>query len=114
MSRFVFVLTLMSISGAAAADPIYRHVDASGRVTYGNTPVEPGAKPADLPKVQKENFTQKVSAIEQAIPETCDKHGGVDCSQGADADGSVICLDGFRNVHQTYEEMCTTAALCPS
>ncbi len=35
-------------------------------------------------------------------PGACSWHGGVDCSAGADFDGSVICNDGWRDSSVTY------------
>jgi len=33
----------------------------------------------------------------------CSSHGGVNCSAGADSDGSVICVDGWRDSSVTYQ-----------
>lgn len=38
----------------------------------------------------------------------CSHHGGVDCSLGADVDGSVICSDGWKN------SLCFHLRLCNS
>ncbi len=35
----------------------------------------------------------------------CSGHGGVDCSAGADSDGSVICKDGWENSSVSYSSM---------
>ena len=35
----------------------------------------------------------------------CSGHGGVSCSVGADSDGSVICVDGWRNSSVSYASM---------
>ncbi len=35
----------------------------------------------------------------------CSGHGGVDCSAGADTDGSVICIDGWKNSSVQYNTM---------
>lgn len=55
-----------------------------------------------------------------AVSGTCSDHGGVNCSVGADWDGSAICNDGWRNSTETYNNtikctdnnaMCTVAEL---
>lgn len=33
----------------------------------------------------------------------CSGHGGVNCSAGPDSDGSVICVDGFRDSSVQYQ-----------
>jgi hypothetical protein len=35
----------------------------------------------------------------------CSSHGGVNCSAGADTDGSVICYDGWKNSSVAYSSM---------
>ena len=35
----------------------------------------------------------------------CSGHGGVNCSSGADSDGSVICSDGWRGSRVSYSSM---------
>lgn len=35
----------------------------------------------------------------------CSGHGGVNCSAGSDSDGSVICMDGWRNSSVSYASM---------
>ena len=35
----------------------------------------------------------------------CSYHGGVNCSAGADWDGSVICNDGWRDSSVKYRDM---------
>lgn len=41
----------------------------------------------------------------RATSGACSSHNGVDCSAGADFDGSVICNDGWRNSSVKYSEM---------
>lgn len=33
----------------------------------------------------------------------CGEHGGVNCPAGPDADGSVICADGYRDTSLKYQ-----------
>ena len=46
-----------------------------------------------------------------AIQGDCSWHGGIDCSAGADWDGSVVCNDGWRDSKDDYgdAEMCKTS-----
>lgn len=41
----------------------------------------------------------------QATSGACSGHGGVNCSAGADFDGSVICYDGWRSSSVSYSNM---------
>lgn len=45
----------------------------------------------------------------QAVEGTCSYHGGVNCSAGADWDGSAICNDGWRDSTEDYysQKICT-------
>lgn len=44
-------------------------------------------------------------AFVHATSGACSGHGGVDCSLGQDSDGSVICVDGWRNSSVSYASM---------
>lgn len=46
-----------------------------------------------------------------SIPQTCRRKGGVDCTKGADEDGSVICIDGSKDSAQKFSDECTTARI---
>lgn len=46
----------------------------------------------------------------KTYPETCRSHGGIDCKE-EDFDGSVVCVDGFRDSPQKYVDECTIAEL---
>ena len=85
---------------------IYRQVDAAGVVRYSSKKPDPQAVPAELPPIMKADFDVGVPA-----PESCEKHGGVDCQAGADADGSVVCADGFRGAVARFRFNCSAAKL---
>lgn len=93
-----------------AAQEVYRHVDQDGNVTYSTT-AEAGDKPAELPQIQREDIQSKIEQIRQETPPNCSKHGGVDCSQPSDADGSVVCHDGFKDARLPYSLTCLEARL---
>ncbi|MCB1676948.1 MAG: hypothetical protein KDI01_11700 [Halioglobus sp.] len=46
-----------------------------------------------------------IPAEVSATSGACSGHGGVSCSSGADYDGSVICLDGWRGSSVSYYSM---------
>ena len=97
-------------SQGAAADEIFQWTDEEGRVHF-TTEKLPSATSKTLPKIGRDNIENRIKQIKQFTPITCDKHGGNDCSQGADADGSVICLDGFRGSIAPFQFQCREAKL---
>jgi len=50
------------------------------------------------------------SDFKKTYPETCRAHGGINCSD-KDTDGSVVCLDGFKDSPQQFIDECTIAEL---
>ncbi len=91
---------------AASADSIYKSTDKDGRVRYSTRAPSADAKPADLPEIMR----GEVKLVDQKLV-SCDKHGGVNCQAGADADGSVICLDGFRESSARFRFTCSMPKL---
>lgn len=110
MSRAVAVLLILCFPAAVAAQNVYRHVDENGAVTYSTSPA-PGESPAVLPPIQREDIGDRIQKIKAETPPNCVKHGGADCSRAADADGSVICTDGFRDARMPYSLNCLEARL---
>lgn len=53
--------------------------------------------------------------IASASSGACSYHGGVNCSVGADTDGSVICNDGWTDSSVSYSSMseCRSSSKCP-
>lgn len=43
----------------------------------------------------------------------CSGHGGVNCSGGADSDGSVICMDGWEDSSVSYASMVMCSSYSP-
>ena len=97
----------------AETQNVYRHVDQNGNVTYSTSP-DAGDAPAELPKIQHEDISTRIKQIKDETPPNCSKHGGVDCSHEADADGSVVCGDGFREARLPYSLTCLEAKLYSS
>jgi len=113
-SKFVRVLlltTLFFLPSLVSGEESFKSTDADGNVHYSTTPPEKDAAPTTLPKLQREDLDEKIEAIRAATPENCIGHGGVDCAKGADEDGSVICLDGFRDAVLPFQFRCSEARL---
>ena len=56
-------------------------------------------------------FSNLALSESSQLKKTCSTHGGISCSNGMDADGSVICLDGFRDASARYRFYCSSAKL---
>ena len=112
--HFFFVLAAaaafaLPLRGAGQA--IYRLQDESGKEYYSDRPGKSDDKPLALPGLSKENIDQKIQRIKADTPANCEEHGGPDCSKGADSDGSIICLDGFRGAVLTFNQYCSEVRL---
>jgi len=84
-------------------------MDAKGVVHYSSKPIDGQAQPAKLPRITRADM--KLPGVTLS---SCGKHGGIDCSAGADVDGSVICVDGFRDATARYRFHCNMAKLVVS
>lgn len=104
-SKYLFLLTLITIPLLAFSDPIFHEKDEKGKFIYTNRGTD--STPAKLPTIAR--YDSKKVRID--IPETCSKHGGIDCRKGGDTDGSIICKDGFRNVDHMYLDACIETRL---
>lgn len=85
---------------------VYRWLDKDGVVHFSTTKPSPDAKPADLPPIMRERYPVSLN-----IKATCKNHGGIDCQQGKDSDGSVVCGDGFKNSVERFQLRCTGAKI---
>lgn len=88
------------------APQIYKWVDDQGRTFYASTKQEPKAELAKLPEIKR----IKDAPLDH-FKEGCKQHGGASCDRGADSDGSVICLDGFRDSPLPFRFACSSARL---
>lgn len=100
------LVIVLGITVDASADAVYRWTDSKGKVHYSSKAPDKKAKPANLPPIMRE----KITAVKSTLI-TCDKHGGIDCASGPDTDGSVLCLDGFKNSSARFRFSCQTAKL---
>jgi hypothetical protein len=90
----------------SCAQEVYRGVSKSGAPLYTSQPNSSADTPARLPKITKGSYQ-----IARSVPPSCIDHGGVNCQEGADADGSVICYDGFRGALLRFNQHCSEAKL---
>lgn len=107
----LLIFSILLFFKAAAADPIYRTVDEEGRMIFQSSPQGKSGESVNLPKIEKENFNKRIENLKKTIPDTCQKRGGIDCSKGADGDGSVICLDDFKESPLSFTEECSRVRL---
>lgn len=91
----------------AFAQGVYKWTDEKGKTHYSSEAPNKNARPAQLPKITKAPFEPKKDIAQ----ETCSTHGGINCQAGADADGSVLCYDGFPGAVNRFNLSCTEARL---
>lgn len=97
-------LTCLDVSSADAQ--VYRWQDENGVVHYSSKPAAKGAERAELPAISRGEVK-----VPPSLLQGCADHGGVSCAEGADTDGSVICLDGFKGSHQRFRASCGSPKL---
>lgn len=103
----ILVLTSISVSiSKAHAGDIYKWTDKDGIVHYSSKKSKKEAKPAVLPEIMRAEVKIPATALK-----TCKNHGGIDCSTGADSDGSVICYDGFKGAAARFRFNCNSPKL---
>lgn len=61
--------------------------------------------------IRPDGTVEKYNDPLENIPTTCRNHGGIDCTKGSDADGSVFCVDGNSDSKQEFSEECSTARI---
>jgi Domain of unknown function (DUF4124) len=105
-SHYFFLATMLSILlyGVPAAAQIYEWIDAEGTQHFSTSKPEEEAELADLPLITREKSLRAKPAAA-----SCVDHGGINCGEGPDSDGSVICYDGFRGATPRYRFSCFNA-----
>lgn len=108
MSRAYYVFTTLILSAlfysVPAAAQIYEWIDADGTHHFSTSKPEEDAQLADLPLITREKSLRAKPAAA-----SCVDHGGINCGEGPDSDGSVICYDGFRDATPRYRFSCFNA-----
>jgi hypothetical protein len=107
----VFCLSLLSQPARADGQSVYQWTDSDGRIHFSTQPEGRDARQSTLPPLQRENIDERIRDIKAQTPESCIPHGGIDCNRGADQDGSVICLDGFKDAVMPFQFECREAKL---
>ena len=113
-NRLLLVVTLLFVFGIntkAQEQSVYKRVNVAGNIEYSTTPFENEQSPIKLPTISKENMDTRIDRIKGSTPQNCEGHGDIDCSQGSDVDGSVICLDGFREAVAPFRFSCLEVSL---
>ncbi|MFN8390501.1 MAG: DUF4124 domain-containing protein [Bdellovibrionota bacterium] len=108
----LFFFSLLIGLRPAESQNVYQWTDGEGRVHYTTDPKVAGkGSQTALPPLQRENIDERIKAIKQQTPQNCVSHGGIDCTRGADEDGSVVCLDGYRDAVMRFNFECMEARL---
>ena len=106
VASLTFVLFTSALAYTANADQKQIYMEnQQGKLVFTDRPQTKTAAKTELPKIGKWNVK------ELKVRPTCDGHGGMDCSKGADKDGSVICRDGFTGAENPFAFNCTVAEL---
>lgn len=93
------------VPGISAAQ-VYKWTDNSGITHFSSSKPHENAKPADLPPIMREKVKEIAST-----GEICKAHGGINCEEGPDTDGSVICYDGYRETPERFQFRCKSAKI---
>lgn len=88
------------------AEDVYTWTDEQGNVHYSNDANKENASKADLPQIEKQDFKEKIKDLQNLANQTCLNRGGVNCEAQKDVDGSVICMDGFTESAEMFDELC--------
>ena len=97
---------LLALPGLLYADGVFTWVDEHGITHYSSSKDTQKARLAELPPIMR----GEVKLTNKKLV-SCAQHGGVDCPAGADSDGSVICLDGFKNATTRFRFSCNSPRL---
>ncbi len=110
LSFLIFTMPLPA-AGQENSPRVYTWTDSSGQTHYSTAPATANASPAKLPELRKESIDRKIAGIKASTPDTCEGHGGIDCAQHSDTDGSVVCTDGYPDAVLLFSEHCVEARI---
>lgn len=99
------LLPALLIAKPLLAD-IYEWTDEKGVKHYSTYEKPAGSKKAELAPIKRVPLTTNPKLLQ-----SCIKHGGNDCTKGADEDGSVVCRDGFKDSGARFIFSCSTSKL---
>jgi hypothetical protein len=115
VSFFVSISLFIGFDCNGQSQEIYRWKDRDGRIVYSSVPrkgsipadgKDPKNETANLPPIKREKFIPQKANLQ-----SCLGHGGISCPKGADEDGSVICVDGFRDAAARFRFLCNEPRL---
>ncbi len=105
------IAVVLSLGGATldsvTAQPIYTGTSVTGSVVYSSRPQQGAHAKKALPEIMRTG--RPAVKVKRALH--CGEHGGLNCEAGPDADGSVICRDGYRATTAMYRWSCPLAKL---
>ena len=103
----VSLVVTLAMTQSVLSEPVYKFEDPTSGVPFYSSDKENSKfKEADLPEINKAEMQ-----LMPVAKKTCNGHNGIDCSLGADIDGSVICRDLFRDSVERFAFMCKFASL---
>lgn len=100
------LISILFICTSVSAEDIFQWTDNNGVTHYSTKKSSNDAKKAELPEIMKGEVQ-----IPKDLLITCGTHGGIDCLSGADADGSVICSDGFKDSSERHVFSCKSTKI---
>lgn len=112
-----FALAVIMGFSRQAEGQVYEWTDPKGTRHFSSEKRGEQFKIAVLPPLHRE---KSVKGIEKKGPSGekalvgCHDHGGINCQAGADGDGSVVCLDGFRDAAAPFRFFCFMPKLAVS
>ena len=107
-SAILWIIVMAAGMGVprTAGAQVYKWRDGNGVTHYASKPGDAQAQMADLPRITRADVKLPATGLP-----SCGKHGGMDCQAGADVDGSVICVDGFKDATARYRFHCKSPKL---
>ncbi len=112
LKKIFLIIPLILISSSfLIAEDVFKWVDDEGNIHYSNNSQDSQGTKAELPELEKSDFKDRLEELNSISNQTCIKRGGVNCEAGKDGDGSVICLDGYKDSSEEFQALCTEVRL---
>lgn len=119
ISRIGLGLALLGGLGLTrpAKGQVYEWTDPRGVRHFSTEKRGDQFKKADLPPLHREKGSKvsaKTGGVAGKALAGCHDHGGINCQAGPDGDGSVICVDGFKDAAAPFRFFCFMPKLAVS
>ncbi len=98
-------------SSRSGSKTLYTWEDERGVQHFTSSKQEAVAKGAEVKKADLAPIMRGELKIPATQAVSCVPHGGIDCAAGSDADGSVLCVDGFRDASPRFRFSCSAVHL---